>query len=99
MFLGGTNSGDSYGIAYVTNNLTNFSVTGEFSAVANAYGLWSRGAVEPGDRGSLRGTDLSRIAFHSGNKLKVDQVPRLGTTFAVVGTVAKYRPMGTNVPP
>src|SRR3982750_3119358 len=38
VFRGGPNPSDTYGFSYVTNSLTNCTVTADFSGVANAYG-------------------------------------------------------------
>ncbi|HEX5221482.1 MAG TPA: Ig-like domain-containing protein, partial [Verrucomicrobiae bacterium] len=47
VFRGGPNANNSYGTAYVTNNFTNCTVSGEFSAPTTAFGYGVAARVNP----------------------------------------------------
>lgn len=96
VFLGGTNANETYGIAYVTNSLTNFSVTADFSAAPTAYGYGLGARVNSTTGARYAAWIYPENSSGPANTLRLIKFQDWGTSFTALNSVS-IGAIGTNI--
>ena len=79
VFQGGPNGIDSYGFAYVTNSLTNCTISAQFSAATNAFGYGLGARVNPTNGAHYAAWIYPDNSPFTPNRLKLIKFPDWGT--------------------